>query len=54
MQLIDIIEAVKLALDNMKKDYCSLSKLIYENIEASDSIIKVFKKREIFGKTICL
>lgn len=46
MQLIDVVEGVKLALDNMNKDYCSLSKLIYENIEASDSIIKVLKKEK--------
>lgn len=46
MELIDVLEAVKLALDNMNKDYCSLSKLIYENIEASNSIIKILKKEK--------
>lgn len=46
MELIDVLEAVRLALDNMNKDYCSLSKLIYENIEASNSIIKILKKEK--------
>ncbi len=46
MQLIDVVEVVKLALDSMEKDYCSLSKLIYENIEASDSIIIVLKEEK--------
>ena len=46
MQLIDVVEGVKLALDNMNKDYCSLSKLIYENVQASDSIIKILKKEK--------
>jgi len=46
MQLTDIVEAVKLALENMNKDYCSLSKLIYEKIEASNSTIKILKKEK--------
>ncbi len=41
-----VIEAVKLALKNMNQDYCKLSKLVYEKIEASDSIIKILKKEK--------
>jgi len=41
-----VIEGVKLALKNMNQDYCKLSKLVYENIGASDSIIKILKKEK--------
>lgn len=46
MELIDVLKAVKLALENMNKDFCSLSKLIYENIEVSVSIIKILRKEK--------
>ena len=36
-----VIKAVKLALKNMNQDYCKLSKLVYDNIEASDFFIKI-------------
>jgi len=46
MELNNVLKAVKLALENMNQDYCKLSKLVYDNIEASDSIIKILKKEK--------
>ena len=46
MEFNNVLKAVKLALKNMNQDYCKLSKLVYENVEASDSIIKILKKEK--------
>ncbi len=46
MPLTDIAEALKFALKNMNRDYCSLSKLIYEKIDASESTIKILEKEK--------
>ena len=44
MELNNVLKAVKLALENMNQDYCKLSNLVYEKIEASDSIIEILKQ----------
>ncbi len=52
MVINSVLKAVKLSLDNMSQDYCKLSRLVYEKIEASDSIIKILKKEKYLERPI--
>ena len=46
MEKIEIIEAIKLALENMNKEYCKLSNKDYKNIELTTPLINCLKKEK--------
>lgn len=46
MEKIEIIEALKLALENMNKEYCKLSNKDYKKIELTTPLINCLKKEK--------
>jgi hypothetical protein len=46
MEKIEIIEALKLALENMNKEYCKLSNIDYKKIELTTPLIDSLKKEK--------
>lgn len=52
MEIKKVIEAIKLALENMNQDYCKLSKKDYKNIEVSKPLIDYLKKEKYLERPI--
>lgn len=52
MGLKEIIEPIELALNNMDKNFCKLSKIDYKFIEASNGFIKYLKSEKYLERPI--
>ncbi len=46
MELEEVIEPIKLALNNMNKNFCKLSKIDYKYVEATNGLIDYLKREK--------
>ncbi len=52
MELEEIIEPIKLALNNMNKNFCKLSKIDYKYIEAASGLVDYLKREKYLERPI--
>lgn len=52
MELEEVIEPIKLALNNMNKNFCKLSKIDYKYIEAASGLVDYLKREKYLERPI--
>lgn len=52
MELEDVIEPIELALNNMNKNFCKLSKIDYKYIEAENGLVDYLKREKYLERPI--
>ena len=52
MELEEVIEPIELALNNMNKNFCKLSKIDYKYIEAANGLVDYLKREKYLERPI--